>query len=87
MTDRYSARRPERGGGREPIFHCLRRNLIRSVLLLLLLLVMLAPVSWAAYGGSTGATFLELGIGARAAAMGQAQTAWAEPHRHADHLR
>jgi hypothetical protein len=43
-----------------------------------LLLFILPTELAAARGGSTGATFLELGIGARAAAMGHAMTAWAD---------
>lgn len=50
------------------------------VLLALILAAGSAPISAATSGraGSTGAAFLQLGMGAKAGSMGEAQTAWAD---------
>lgn len=54
------------------------KSLVASFPAALALLTIFSSTLQAGRGGSTGAAFLELGIGARAAAMGNAMTAWAD---------
>lgn len=58
--------------------HLRRRSVAALVAVLLALFVQSISSVSADVGGTTGAQFLELGIGARSGAMGEANTAWAD---------
>lgn len=51
------------------------RKKLWSVLVIIISIIILGSVSYAADPGTTGANFLKIGVGARAAAMGEAFTA------------
>ena len=54
------------------------RKKLWSVLVIIISIIILGSVSYAADPGTTGANFLKIGVGARAAAMGEAFTAVAD---------
>jgi len=54
------------------------RKRLWSVLVIIISIIILGPVSYANGPGTTGANFLKIGVGARAAAMGDAFTAVAD---------
>ena len=54
------------------------RKRLCSVLVIMISIIILGSVSYAADPGTTGANFLKIGVGARAAAMGEAFTAVAD---------